>query len=178
MRTFMTSIVLVAAAATSVAAGPARHSKVAPKAKAAKQELVVTSSAFRNTEAIPHDYTCQGTAQPPPLAWSYVPNGTRSFAILVEDKDAPKGTFTHWLVTDLPPDVTKVEPGSPLPHEAQIATDYTAPCPPSGQHHYIFHVYALDSTLSKPASRAEFLASIRGHVIAQGQVIGTYRKTK
>lgn len=178
----MTSVVLVAATAASVAAGPSRHSKakVEPKAKAAKLELVVTSSAFRNTEAIPHDYSCQApsTAHPPPLAWSKVPAGTRSFAILVEDKDAPRGTFTHWLVTDLPPDVTKVEPGSPLPHEAQIATEYTAPCPPSGQHHYIFHVYALDSTLSKPASRAEFLASIRGHVIAQGQVIGTYRKTK
>ena len=183
MRTYLMSLVLVAAATSSAAASPANKHPV-HHAKAAKRALVVTSSAFRNTEAIPHDYTCEGVKRPPPLAWSKVPDGTKSFAILVEDPDAPKKTLTHWLVTGIPASTTAIEPGSPLPSEAKVADNdlgnagYAPPCPASGRHRYVFHVYALDTDLAKPTKRAAFLASIRGHVLAQGQVIGTYQKTK
>ncbi len=182
MRTLITSLLLVAAAVSSASAKPAAsHVR---RAKAAKAPLVVTSSAFRNTEAIPQDYTCEGIARPPPIAWSKVPAETKSFAILVEDPDAQRGTFTHWLVTGIPASTHALEPGHPLPAEAIVSRNgngsdgWAPPCPPAGRHRYVFHVYALDTDLSAPMSRTELLRSIRGHVLAQGQMVGTYQKAK
>ena len=157
MRTLI-SLLLMAPAATAFA--DTTHTS-----------LTVTSSAFQANQAIPSEYTCDGGAKTPPLSWSGVPSDAKSVAILVEDPDAPKGTFTHWIVTNIPPSQTSLANGAE-------GTRYTAPCPPSGTHHYHFRVYALDKTLAHPASRADFMKQIKGHVLAQGDLVGTYSKQK
>jgi hypothetical protein len=184
MRTLITSLVLVAAASsTSVAAWPA-HSKHQPAAKAMKMKLQVTSEAFKPNAAIPEEYTCEGAETTPPLAWSRTPKGTKSIAILVEDPDAPGGTFTHWLVTGIAPTTTSLAAGAKLPEGAVAekndkgAEGYAGPCPPNGRHHYAFHVYALDISLAKSMTKSDFKGAIDGHVLAEGELVGTYEKAK
>jgi phosphatidylethanolamine-binding protein (PEBP) family uncharacterized protein len=135
-----------------------------------QKSLEVTSSAFKAGDAIPSEYTCEGANKAPPLAWANLPAETKSVAVLVDDPDAPKGTFTHWLVTDLPPTTTS------LGDSGKIPAGYTGPCPPSGRHHYHFHVYAIDTKIGEQASRADFLSAIRGHVLAEGDLVAMYEK--
>ncbi len=143
----------------------------------------MTSSAFGANGAIPSEYTCDGAQTTPPLTWSNVPKNTRAAAILIEDPDAPNGAFTHWLVTGIPPAITSLSSGGTLPEGAMVAkngkgdTGYIGPCPPSGRHHYFFHVYALDTTIPGPATKEDFLSSINGHILAEGQLIATYQKS-
>ena len=136
-------------------------------ARPAKGDLQLTSTAFGPDSALPKSYTCDGAGESPPLAWSRAPAGTKSIAVLVTDPEAPGGTFTHWLVTDLPPSATSLPAARP---------GYTPPCPPSGKHHYYFHVYALDLRLPRTMSRADFLAAIDGHVLADGKLVATYQR--
>lgn len=145
--------------------------------------MIDVTSAFQPDGAIPSKYTCDGLGVLPPLAWSSVPDPTRSVAILVDDPDSGSRPFLHWLVADVPPDVHSVEEGGVVPHEAQVAeTDagtasYYGPCPSSGRHHYRFHVYALDIVLGhRPESRDAFLAEIAGHVLDEGELVGTYER--
>jgi Raf kinase inhibitor-like YbhB/YbcL family protein len=151
-------------------------------AVAAKGSLTVTSSAFKANEAIPSEYTCDGAEKSPPLSWSNVPAGAKSIAILVDDPDAPMGTFTHWIVTNIPPSETSLSAAGSLPQGATSAKNdkgasgYAGPCPPSGKHHYHFHVYALDTTIAKPSGRAAFLKAIDGHVLADGELVATYER--
>lgn len=147
-----------------------------------KGTLTVTSTAFQADSSIPSEYACDGAGESPPLSWTNVPPEAKSIAILVDDPDAPKGTFTHWLVTNIPPSETSLSAGGSLPTGAAAAKNskgtmgYTPPCPPSGTHHYRFHVYALDKTLAKPTSRAAFMKEIKGHVLAEGELVGMYQK--
>lgn len=178
MRNFSLAFVILSTVSASALADTTKPSANTPAS------LEVTSTAFANNQAIPTDYTCEGTdsatATAPPLAWSKVPAATKSIAILVDDPDAPKGTFTHWLVTNIPATTTSIT-GS-LPRGAiaakndKGATGYAAPCPPSGLHHYHFRVYALDVSLPEAMTRAEFLSAARGHILATGQLVGTYQK--
>lgn len=144
--------------------------------------LEVTSPAFTENGPIPTEFTCDGAKISPPLQWSGVPKGTESIAILAEDPDAPGGTFTHWLVTGLPPTQTSLRAGAALPPGAVSSRNgkgfagYTGPCPPSGEHRYRFHVYALDTKIQPPQKRTGFLESIQGHVLAEGQLTGTYQR--
>ena len=152
------------------------------RAENAPASLEVTSSAFANGQAIPSELTCEGSEPgPPPLAWSTVPAATKSIAILVEDPDAPNGPFTHWLVKNIPPKTTsitgKLPPGADAARNDGGTTGYTPPCPPSGRHRYEFRVYALDIAFHNTMTRAEFLRATRGHVLAMGQLTGTYQKT-
>jgi hypothetical protein len=146
------------------------------------KSLTVSSDAFKPNAAIPAEYTCEGGEKTPPLSWSGVPSDAKSIAILVEDPDAPKGTFTHWIVTNIPPSESSLSANGALPQGAVAAkndkgaTGYAAPCPPSGTHHYHFHVFALDKTLAQPATRAAFMNEIKGHVLAQGELVGTVSK--
>jgi phosphatidylethanolamine-binding protein (PEBP) family uncharacterized protein len=130
--------------------------------------LEVTSKAFSANTSIPMKYTCDGGNQMPELSWSRVPPATQSIAVLVDDPDAPKGVFTHLLATGIPPTATG------LPNSVQ---GYTAPCPPSGTHHYHFHVYALDS-VTHTHSRDTVLKEIQGHVLAQGELVVTYERSR
>ncbi|HEY1811428.1 MAG TPA: YbhB/YbcL family Raf kinase inhibitor-like protein [Kofleriaceae bacterium] len=144
--------------------------------------IEVTSAAFAADSAIPLEFTCEGDDVSPPLAWSRVRDGAQSIAILVEDPDAPNHPFTHWLITDLPATTTSLPRGAAPPRGASEATNdrgkrgYAGPCPPSGTHHYHFHVYALDTTIGCPSSKAEFLSKIRDHVVDEGELVATYAK--
>jgi len=149
-----------------------------------RKTLHVESSAFRPDGAIPSRFTADGADVPPPLAWDRPPVDTRSVAIVVEDPDAPdparpQRTFTHWIVTGIPPEVTSIE--GRLPAGAAVGkndfgdTRWRGPKPPTGKHRYFFKVYALDIELSHPEiDREHLLSVIGGHVIAQGTVMGTY----
>jgi Raf kinase inhibitor-like YbhB/YbcL family protein len=177
MRKLMLPIVLVAAPA--FADPPARSDTPQQDAKVA---LHVTSTAFEGGAAIPIKYTCDGGEVSPPLAWSGVPASAKSIAVLVDDPDAPNGTFTHWLVVGIPPTTRSLAENATLPTGAAVAkndkgtTGYAGPCPPSGVHHYHFHIYALDFNLEKSYTRADFLASIMNHAVATGDLVATYQK--
>jgi len=145
--------------------------------------IEVSSPAFRPGESIPTKYTCDGWGVSPPLQWSNVPEGTNSLALLVDDPDAPNKRFVHWLVVDLPSDIKGLEEGEALPRDAWVAeTDagtlsYYGPCPPSGRHHYRFHLYALDSVLGlAPEDLEDFFRMIEGHVLDEGELVGTYER--
>jgi Raf kinase inhibitor-like YbhB/YbcL family protein len=156
-------------------------------------KLIVTSQVFAEGGAIPRLYTCDGKDVSPPLAWSGVPRAAKTLALVVDDPDAPMGTFCHWLLFNLPAYITglvddlakteEVRVPSPAPPARQGRNDfgkpgYDGPCPPSGTHHYRFHVYALDLSLTpeQGASRKALLAAIRGHVVAEGQLTGIYKR--
>lgn len=141
--------------------------------------LEVRSSAFPNQGSIPSEFTCQGASVSPPLSWAGVPKATQSIAILVEDPDAPRGTFTHWLITGLPASARALDRDPVLPAGAVVSRNdagsigFTAPCPPSGTHHYHFQVFALDDRLPLPMTTARFKTEIQGHVLAVGELVGT-----
>lgn len=145
--------------------------------------LRLESPAFRAGGEIPRRYTCDGADVAPPLAWSGVPDGTESLALIVEDPDAPRGLWVHWLVYDLPPDTTGLPEGGALPPGAREGRThypepgYGGPCPPPGPpHRYVFRLYALDRSGALPdgASRDDLLAEARGHALAEAELVGIY----
>lgn len=167
----------------------------APAANARKLEI--TSPAFSDGQPIPAKYTCQGEDVAPPLKWSQAPDSTRSFALICEDPDAPGGTWVHWVLYNLPPTanqldfsaITRMEgEGLKSPDASRNPASgrndfgrigYGGPCPPAGPaHHYHFKAYALDTELAlKPgATKQELEQAMRGHVLAEGVVIGTYAR--
>jgi Raf kinase inhibitor-like YbhB/YbcL family protein len=142
--------------------------------------LAVTSSAFEDGAPIPEQFTCKGANTSPPLQWSGVPSGARSLALVVDDPDAPSGTFVHWVVYNIDPGESGVAAGA-APSGARQAKNgagqaaYTGPCPPSGTHHYRFTVYVLRSPLTVPAGgpAEQILVAIRGKTTARGTLTGT-----
>jgi Raf kinase inhibitor-like YbhB/YbcL family protein len=138
----------------------------------------ITSSAFEHNERIPAKYTCNGQNVNPPLRIEDIPPGTQSMAIIVDDPDAPGKTFLHWLIWDIEPTNEIAENTAP---GTQGRTDfgkpaYGGPCPPSGTHRYFFRVYALGTTLGLPegSSRADLEQAMKGHVLAEAEIIGLY----
>jgi hypothetical protein len=143
--------------------------------------LEVTSPAFEPGGRIPKKYTCDGENVSPPLKWSGVPTETKSLALIVDDPDAPIGTFVHWVLYDLPPDLDSLPEGVRGMGTEGIndfrKTGYGGPCPPRGsEHRYFFKVYALDTTtgLKAGVSKRDLENAMRGHILAQGQLIGIY----
>ncbi len=150
----------------------------------------MTSASFENEGPIPPKHTCEGADSSPPLAWSNAPPGTKSFALIVDDPDAPdprapKMTWVHWVAYGIPPGV------SALPEHAEAAqvgmheglndwraTGYRGPCPPVGRHRYFHKLYALDTILPDLGSpdKAMLEGAMRGHVLGQATLIGTYAK--
>ena len=146
--------------------------------------MKITSSAFREGESIPSKFTCDGGNTSPPLKISDVPSGAKSVVLIADDPDAPGGLFTHWLVWNIPPQTNSIAEGS-APKGMQGTNDfgksgYGAPCPPSGMHRYCFRVFALDRELDlrSGAKRSQLDAAMKGHVIAQGELIGRYARKK
>ena len=151
--------------------------------------MKLASSAFSEGAAIPRKYTCEGRDVSPPLAWSAVPHGARSLALIVDDPDAPdpaapKMTWVHWVLYNLPPESTGVEEDGVPPAGTLEGlndwkrTGYGGPCPPVGRHRYFHKLYALDTVLPdlhRP-TRAKLEAAMRTHLIAQATLIGTYEK--
>jgi len=154
--------------------------------------MELISSAFAANGDIPAIHTWEGRDQSPPLAWSGVPAGTRSLALIVDDPDAPdpaapKITWVHWVVYNLPPDTTGLAAdatGSRLPEGAREGLNdwqregYGGPCPPIGRHRYVFKLYALDTVLPalKPATKAGLEKAMQGHILERGDLVGYYRK--
>lgn len=148
--------------------------------------FTVTSPALATDERIQREYTCDGHDVPPPLAWSHVPDGTRSMALIMDDPDAPSGTFTHWLVwdiepvdhTDAPVDLSRR--GVPGRNDFE-AVGYGGPCPPHahGAHRYYVRLYALDVDsldLEQGASRTQLERAMSGHVIEHAELVGRYQR--
>ncbi len=149
--------------------------------------LQVKSSAFSHGERIPEKYTADGPDVSPPISWEGVPEGTASIAVICDDPDAPRGTWVHWLIWNIPAESQGLPEGVPpdreLPDGSRQGTNdfgrigYGGPAPPPGTpHRYYFRVYALDTRLDVPAgARRDALESaMRGHVLAQGELMGTY----
>jgi Raf kinase inhibitor-like YbhB/YbcL family protein len=144
------------------------------------KKLTVTSTAFADGKPIPEKYTCNGEGTMPPLSWSGDLAGGKVLAIVVDDPDAPDGGYVHWIVVDLPPSMTKVDPDK-LPDNLKQASNsdgdsgWAPPCPPSGTHHYRFTVYSLDGPtgIQEGTDPAEALKTIGTHVKAYGQLTGT-----
>ncbi|MCL4802625.1 MAG: YbhB/YbcL family Raf kinase inhibitor-like protein [Burkholderiales bacterium] len=152
--------------------------------------LKLTSAAFAHGGEIPRKHTCDGQDVSPPLAWTGVPPGAKSLALIVDDPDAPdpaapKMTWVHWVLYDLPAAATGLAEGvRQLPPGAREGlndwkrTGYGGPCPPIGRHRYFHKLYALDAALGdlgRP-TKAKLEAAMRGHVLAQAELVGSYRK--
>jgi hypothetical protein len=145
--------------------------------------LAITSLAFREGETIPVEYTCNGQNISPPLAWSGLPPDTQTLALIADDPDAPAGTWVHWVVYNLPGSTAELPAGVQNPGvdgmNSSRKTGYSGPCPPAGKaHRYFFKLYALDTTLvlEPGANKAELEKAIRGHVLAEGQLMGTFSR--
>lgn len=147
--------------------------------------ISVTSQAFKPGMSMPARFTCSGADVSPPLGWSGVPGGAQSIALTVIDPDAPGRPFTHWVVFNAPPSTTDLGEGGPLPEGSLEgrndfgSSGYRGPCPPPGApHHYHFKVYALDAKLSlrSGASEGALEDAIRGHVLASGELVGTFKR--
>jgi len=142
--------------------------------------LRMTSPAFENKGSIPSKYTCDGRDVNPPLKIEDIPKETQSLVLIVDDPDAPAGTFDHWIVWNIPP-TERIEensvPGTEGLNDLRKHS-YGGPCPPSGTHRYFFKVYALDTKLSlNPNSRKRDLEkAMTGHILAKGELIGLYRR--
>ena len=143
--------------------------------------IQITSSAFNEGDRIPRIYTCDDKDVSPPLAWTGVPSNTVSLALIMDDPDAPMGTWVHWVLFNLTPDLSGLEQGK-SGNGTQGKNDfnrmgYGGPCPPKGSNHrYFIKIYALDTTLDLKtgASKAQVESLMRGHVLAQGQLMGKY----
>ncbi len=146
--------------------------------------LQVTSSAFAEGGNIPKKYSCDGASISPPLKWSGAPSATKSFTLIVDDPDAPGGNFTHWVAFDIPASQTEIVEGAKAVaragHNGRGQNGYTGPCPPSGTHHYMFKIFALDVAslhLNEGASRDQVSSAMNGHILAQGTLTGLYAKS-
>ena len=143
-------------------------------------QLLVSSPAFENEGDIPAKYTCEGEDINPELTVDNIPENTKTLAIIAEDPDAPKGTFDHWLVWNVPPESIIEENRIPGISGTNGAgkTGYYGPCPPSGTHRYYFHVFALDSSLDLQGGidKKTLQNAMDSHIVAKGTLMGRYKK--
>ena len=144
----------------------------------------ITSPAFSAGQMIPAKYTCDGQDISPPLRWGDAPQGTQSFALIADDPDAPRGTWVHWVLFNLPAETHELPEKAVPPAGSQQGKNswgrvgYGGPCPPSGTHRYFFKLYALDTTLNLAAGagKEQLLRAMTGHILAETEIIGAYRR--
>jgi Raf kinase inhibitor-like YbhB/YbcL family protein len=146
-------------------------------------KMKITTTAFQEGGNIPSKFTCDGADTNPALRFEGVPAEAKGLALIVDDPDAPSGLFTHWLIWNIDPKTASIEENSAPPNAVHGKNDfgksgYGGPCPPSGTHRYFFKVFALDRQLDLPAGskRGQLDAQMRGHVIAQGELMGRYSR--
>lgn len=152
--------------------------------------LTLRSPAFSNNGSIPREYTCDGPDTAPALEWSGAPSGTKSFVLIVDDPDAPdpkapKMTYVHWVLYDLPASATGLPKGGKAPAGARDGkndwkrTGYGGPCPPIGRHRYFFKLHALDTELGdlKTPTKDQLLKAMQGHILEQAELMGTYQRS-
>ena len=146
-------------------------------------QLSLTSDAFANGQSIPTKYTCKGKNISPALAWTEPPAGTQSLALIMDDPDAPGGTWVHWILFNIPVS-TRTLPEDLHASDISVGSNswgdmrYGGPCPPGGTHRYFFKLYALDSnlSLSPGVTKDQVLKAMDGHTLAQGELVGTFSK--
>ena len=201
----ITSAILLGACATeSVTASPiAEPTQAVPAVEPTQQELQPTaeqpsptdgpdfkllSSAFVQGDPIPAAFSCDGENISPRLTWTHPPNGLLSFALILDDPDAPVGTWVHWVLFNIPAEARSLpESIGPDPMLANGAVHgsnswnsigYGGPCPPGGEHRYFFKLYALDSDLELEvgATKEQVLAAMEGHILGQTDLMGTYSR--
>ena len=175
-------LLIVALSIDSRATTLKKRGKMAP--------ITLESAAFGNGAAIPSAYTCDGADRSPPLTWRGVPSGTRSLALICDDPDAPAGIWVHWVVYGMPAALNGLPEGVPMADTVegggrQGTNDfgnigYNGPCPPGGTHRYSFRLYALDRLVEPGAGKkkSDIEKAMKGHVLAQGELIGTYSRGK
>lgn len=155
------------------------------KHQASEDPMKISSSAFAPGAAFPQIYSCKGENQSPPLAWDKVPPNTKSLALIMDDPDAPRGTFVHWLAWNIDPKLMKLTahllPTAPIAILSQGLNSagkkgYIGPCPPAGIHRYYFKLYALDSVLSLPkdSRKEELVQEMAGHIIGTAELMATF----
>lgn len=152
-------------------------------------ELTVATAAFALGTSIPLKYTCCGDDVSPAVSWSAVPKETQSIALICDDPDAPAGTWVHWVIFNIPPQTTEIKENTAK--QAQLPdgsvqgindfgrAGYGGPCPPPGKaHRYYFRVYALDTKLQlgEKTTRADLLRAMKGHILAQGETMGQFKR--
>ena len=167
---------------------PAAQAPVATPNQEQKMEIKLTSTAFKEGEAIPRQYTCDGINISPPLEWTGVPKSAKTIALIADDPDAPSGTFVHWVLYNLPaaniglvenlPPTEDLKAGGFQGKNDFGKVGYGGPCPPSGTHRYFFKTYALDAELPLKggATKAEIENAMQAHIIARGQLMGTFSR--
>jgi Raf kinase inhibitor-like YbhB/YbcL family protein len=151
------------------------------------ENISISAEEFKEGETIPDEFTCEGKDISPSLSWKGIPAGTKSIALIMDDPDAPGGTFVHWVLYNMPAETQKLPKAMPL-----NLTDgsmhgmtnfgrpgYGGPCPPPGKpHRYYFKIYALDTKLNLPpgASKNQVESAMKGHIIAKGELMGKYKR--
>jgi len=169
-RAIVAGALAIALAIVSFAAGGAK--------------MKITSPAFQEGGNIPSKFTCDSGNTSPPLQIADVPSGAKSLVLIADDPDAPSGLFTHWMAWNISPQTNAIAEGS-TPKGVHGTNDfgrsgYGGPCPPSGTHRYYFKIFALDRELDLPAGtkRTQLDAAMKGHVVAQGELMGRYSRKK
>jgi Raf kinase inhibitor-like YbhB/YbcL family protein len=153
-----------------------------------KMEIKLTSPAFEEGGMIPEKHSCDGMDVSPALAWTSGPEGTKTFALICDDPDAPMGTWVHWVLFNLPANVNELPEAVPPERELESRAKqgmsdfhkigYGGPCPPGGTHRYFFKIYALDTevNLEAVATKSDLLEAMEGHILAEGQLMGKYSR--
>ena len=147
--------------------------------------LEITSTAFTHGGIIPNKFTCDGQDISPDLLWQGAPVGTQSFALIMDDPDAPMGTWDHWIVFNLPANISalpekimNLPPGTRVGQNSWERNDYGGPCPPDREHRYFFKLYALDTMFDLPVgiNKVELETAMQGHILAKAELIGNYNR--
>jgi hypothetical protein len=183
MQALVPAILCIALASCGASKDPSNGAAAVENSTLSRISL--TSDAFKDGQSIPKEFSCDGASQPPALHWSNPPDGTKSFALVIVDPDAPGGTFRHWGVYDIPASARSIGGGKPEAGAEVIndkgTTGYTGPCPPPGHglHHYHFKLFALSVDklqLSGGAKVIDVENAAAKHVVAQGELVGTYER--
>jgi Raf kinase inhibitor-like YbhB/YbcL family protein len=181
-------LILFAAGCAKQPAAPAQNPAVTSTPQSTAPVFRLTSTAFKDGEPVPRQYTCSGVNVSPPLEWPGVHKTAKTLAIIADDPDAPAGTWVHWVVYNLPADTMGIVEN--LPQDENLKgggfqgkndfekIGYGGPCPPSGTHRYFFKIYALDGELplKAGATKTDVEKAMEGHILAQTQLMGTYKK--
>ena len=162
--------------------------KIEKKGETRNMAFAITTESFENGQTIPKKYTCDGEDISVPLYWENIPEGTKSLALICDDPDAPRGTWVHWLVINIPPTANQLAEGLTVHKDSSLAgaiecyndfgrVEYGGPCPPKGPaHRYYFKLYALDTILelTKDATKVDIEKAMIGHILEETQLMGKY----
>lgn len=147
--------------------------------------LSLTSQSFADQNNIPKKYTCNGQNSSPDLEWSGAPSGTKSYVLIMDDPDAPNGTWVHWVLFNIPGNLKQLSEAAELPagaisgHNSWEQKGYGGPCPPSGTHRYFFKLYALDTilTINSSVRKSDVLNAMQDHILESCELVGLYSQS-